>query len=844
MNDKHAWWKLLILTALVALSMVFVWPPKEKIRYGLDLKGGTSFTVTVDEEQIREELELKHPSDKPEDITKKVNAILDGAQDRAIEVLRNRVDNLGIAEPLIYPGKDNRIIIQLPGVDEKKRVEAEKSIMSVAFLEFRLVHEDNDKLVSRLFDENLAPEGYILAPVGTRMGYKLDPSFPEEEKDAEYKRKLGRFKIPDAGHEFLLERDEEEGEVYFRPYFVKRRSELKGDRLASARVDYRGLGQPVVLLSFDSKGAVRFRQITTDYAPGGRENPDPNSFRQLAIVLDDTLYSAPSINEPITGGKAEISGSFTPPQAILLSNILKAGSLPAPVKIIEKRSVSPSLGTDSIRSGIKAALYGAIGVVIFMLIYYRASGLVANMALLLNLLILPLGMIATAGFLGIFAGEGSGQGAIKLPVLTLPGIAGIILTIGMAVDANVLIFERIREELASGKRLWAAVTAGFDRAFITILDSNLTTLLAAVILFILGSGPIRGFAVTLCAGILVSMYTALTVTKLLFDILITKFNLKNIKMMKLVSGTNIDFLSKRSIALVISVVVIAGSWIFMGYREKANPGSTFGVDFTGGAAVTFEFDQKKTVQEVRDVLVAAGVSSPHIQYQEEMDGSGKEYLHVKTGMENVGEESSVDVVKSAVIAGFEDAGYRMLQEDEVGAQIGKELKQKALLAVVIALAGMILFITWRFELGFAAGAIAALAHDVLITIGLFAALGRPFSLTFVAALLTIVGYSINDTIVIFDRIREDLKLVRGKTFKEICNLSINQTLSRTLLTSITTLITVVMLLVFGGGAINDFALALFMGVIVGTYSTIFIATPVTLAWYKGKKPAFSQQAGS
>lgn len=844
MNDKHAWWKFLILTALIALSMVFVWPPKDKIRYGLDLKGGTSFTVKVDEDQIREELEQKHPTDTPEEITKKVNAILDGAQDRAIEVLRNRVDNLGIAEPLIYPGKDNRIVIQLPGVDETKRLEAEKSIMSVAFLEFRLVHEDNDKLVSRLFDENLAPEGYILARVGTRMGYKLDPSFPEERRDAEYKRMLGRFKVPDAGHEFMLEREEEEGEVFFRPYFVKRRSELKGDTLASARVDYRGLGQPVVLLSFDSKGAVRFRQVTTDYAPGGRENPDPNTFRQLAIVLDNTLYSAPSINEPITGGKAEISGNFTPPQAILLSNILKAGSLPAPVKIIEKRSVSPSLGSDSIRSGVKAALYGGLGVVIFMLIYYRTSGLVANTALLLNILILPLGMIATAGFLGIFAGEGSGQGAIKLPVLTLPGIAGIILTIGMAVDANVLIFERIREELASGKRLWAAVTAGFDRAFITILDSNLTTLLAAVILFILGSGPIRGFAVTLCAGILVSMYTALTVTKLLFDVLISKFNLKNIKMMKLVTGTNIDFLGKRVAAVVISLIVITASIGIMVHREKSNPGSIYGVDFTGGAAVTFEFDQKKTVAEVRDVLVAAGVSSPHIQYQEEMDGSGREYLHVKTGTESVKGVSAVEAVKTAVTTGFAEAGYRMLQEDEVGAQIGQELKKKALLAVVIALAGMILYITWRFELGFAAGAIAALVHDILITIGLFAAFGRPFSLTFVAALLTIVGYSINDTIVIFDRIREDLKLVRGKTFKEIANLSINQTLSRTLLTSITTLISVVMLLVFGGGAINDFALALFIGVIAGTYSTVFIATPVTLAWYKGKKPAFSQQAGA
>lgn len=841
MNDKQAWWKFLILAGLVAVSMVFVYPPRQKIRFGLDLKGGTSFTVAIDEDRIREDLSQKSAEETPEDLNRKVQAVLDGAQDRAIEVLRNRIDNLGIAEPIIYPGKDNRIVIQLPGVDEKKRLEAEKSIMSVAFLEFRMVHEKNDELVSRLFDENLAPEGYVLTRVGTRMGYRRDASFPEGKMDAEYKKRLGRFKIPDAGHEFLLEKDEEEGVVFYRPCFVKRRSELKGDMLASARVDYRGLGQPVVLLSFDSKGAVKFKQVTTDFAPGGRENPGQNSFRQLAIVLDGTLYSAPVIREPISGGKAEISGNFSPSEAILLANILKAGSLPAPVKVIEKRSVSPSLGTDSIKSGINASLLGMVGVVLFMLIYYRLSGVVANLALMLNMLILPLGMIVTAGFLGVFSSDGSGQGVIKLPVLTLPGIAGIVLTVGMAVDANVLIFERIREELSSGKRVWAAVTAGFDRAFVTILDSNLTTLLAAVILFVMGSGPIRGFAVTLCAGIIVSMYTALTVTKLIFDLMINRFDLKNIRMMRFVSGTNIDFLGKRAVAIVLSVAVIAGTWIYMGYREKVAAGSIYGVDFTGGAAVTFGFDTRKSVQEVRDVLAAAGITDPHIQYQKEMDGSGVEFLHVKTGAESVNGVSSVEVVKKAVTEGLGDAGYRMLQEDEVGAQVGRELQKKAMIAVIVALVGMIIYITIRFELGFAAGAIVALAHDVLITIGLFSAFGRPFSLTFVAALLTIVGYSINDTIVIFDRVREDLKMSRSMSFKDICNLSINQTLSRTILTSLTTLITVVMLLVFGGGAINDFALALCLGIIAGTYSTVFIATPVVLAWYKGRKPVFAQK---
>lgn len=837
MNDTNAWWKFLVLAGLIALSMVFVVPPSQKVRLGLDIQGGTSFVVKIDEERVREELEAKYPNDKPEDISSKANAILSGSQDRAIEVIRNRIDNLGIAEPIIYPGKDNRIIIQLPGIDEKKRLEAEQSIMAVAFLEFRLVHEKNAELVSRLFDESLTPEGYFLVTVGTRMGYKPDPSFPDSKRDGDYLKRLRRFKIPDAGHEFMLQKEIENGETFYIPYFVKRRSELKGDRLKSARIDYRQMGQPVVLISFDAKGAARFRQVTTDNSPG----PGQEAYRQLAIVLDDTLYSAPFINEPIPSGKAEISGRFTPSEAILLSNILKAGSLPAPVKVIETRSVSPSLGTDSINSGVRSALYGAVGVVLFMLLYYRISGVVANAALLLNALMLPLGMVVTAGFLGIFAGDGAGQTAIRLPVLTLPGIAGIVLTIGMAVDANVLIFERIREEMQSGKRVWAAVTAGFDRAFVTILDSNLTTLLAAIILFVLGSGPIRGFAVTLCAGIIVSMYTALTVTKLFFDVLVNKLGVKNIKMMKLISGTSIDFLGKRGFALILSIILIGGSWGYTVYKAKGEPGAVFGVDFTGGAAVTFGFDEKKSVEDVRSVLDEAGIKGAHIQYQEELDGSD-EFLHVKTGMEDIEGKRSVEVVKESITTQFADQGYVMRQEDEVGAQIGKELQTKALWAVGIALAGMILYITLRFELGFAAGAIAALAHDVLITIGIFAILGRPISLTFVAALLTIVGYSINDTIVIFDRIREDLKLERSKSFKDISNLSINQTLGRTILTTFTTLITVVILLVFGGGAINDFALALFIGIIAGTYSTIFIATPTVLAWYKGKKPVFAKKS--
>lgn len=837
--DKNAIWKWLILVALTAGSLVVVCPPKEKIRYGLDLKGGTSFEVGIDEEQIRQEIRSRSATLTVEEVEHEVRNILDGAQDRALEVLRNRVDSLGISEPIIFPGKNNRIIIQLPGIGENMRKEAEKSILSVAFLEFRMVHEKNDELVAKLFEKNLAPEGYSIDRVGNEFLYKRDMRFPDSAMDSAYREKLGRFNVPDAGYEFMLEKLDKEKRIAYRPFFVKRRRELSGEYLKDASVDYRSLGQPVVKIQFDSQGARKFANITSDYAPGGAKNPNPNKMRYLAIVLDGTLYSAPYIREAIYGGKAEISGSFSLSEATFLSNILRAGSLPAPVRIVEKRFVAPSLGTDSIRSGVRAAIYGGSGVLVFMVGYYLVSGVIADLALLLNMILLPLGMIAMAGFLGIFLKESMGGGPIKLPVLTLPGIAGIALTIGMAVDANILIFERIREESQLGKRLWTAITAGYDRAFVTILDSNLTTVLTGIILFLLGSGPIRGFALTLCAGIAVSMFTALVVTKLFFGVIVSKTETRTLKMFQFFKNPMIDFVGKRKIAVGVSVIAIIISWGLMIAQGIKEPGKIFGVDFTGGLSVTFMLDKKQPVESIRDALSSSGIREAYIQYQEEIEKGGNAVLQIRTGADLIDGKKPAHLIKNVLKDKFPDAGFTVAQEDEVGPQVGEELKRSAVWSIILAWLGIIIYLSWRFELAFAVGAVVALIHDVLITVGLYTACGRQLSLPFVAALLTIVGYSVNDTIVVFDRIREGLRLVRDKSFTEICNLSINQTLSRTTLTSFTTLITIVALLVFGGGAINDFALALFIGVVVGTYSSVFIATPVVLLWYRDRKPEFA-----
>jgi SecD/SecF fusion protein len=842
--DKKNVIKWVFLAALILGSMAIIWPPKDKIPLGLDLAGGLSFTVEIKESAIREQILKESPDLTPAQVESRLDPAMSEAQKRALEVIRNRVDGMGIAEPIIYPEQKSRIVVQLPGISPSKVAEATRSLQSAAYLEFRLVHADNVALIQKLFQGGKAPPGYEIESLEYRGReqefFVRNEAVKEEDVTDESREAMARFQAP-FGYELMLERETIGNRKAYRPYFVSRKAELDGTKLEKATVDYRGIAEPVVAISFNKEGTYTFRRLTTDFAPNGPRNSNKNVGRQLAIILDKTLYSAPTINEPIPSGSAEISGNFTAEEAHYLANVLKAGSLPAPVKIIEKLMVSPSLGEDAVQSGVKASIIGLLAIFVCMLLYYRVTGLVANITLLCNMILLPLGMLFVAGTLGVFVAEARAGGKVALPVLTLPGIAGIALTIGMAVDANVLIFERIREEFRAGKTLAASIAAGFERAFSAIFDSNITTILTALILFVFGSGPIRGYAVTLSAGLIVSLYTAVVVGRMILDAIAQKTsNPAALKMTSLVPATNIDFISKGKFATTFSIVVIVASMAWIGINIWKDQTRVFGMDFTGGTSVTLAFEKEVSVGEVQTALEKDGIVQPFVQYQAEAASTAaRNTLLVRAS--TLSEGATDERIGQALTTAFPAAGFRVLQSNVVGPQVGGELKGKAVWAMLLSMVVMILYISYRFEFGFALGAVLALVHDALFTIGVVFLLGKQINLTVVAAIMTIIGYSVNDTIVIFDRIREDIKLVRGKSFIELCNLSINQTLSRTLLTSAFTSLAVVSLCLFGGGAINDFAVTMLVGMFVGTYSTVFIATPIVLAWYNYKTPEFSRK---
>ena len=441
---KASIWKWLILVVVTAWSVALVTPLKEKVKLGLDLQGGTSYTLEIDDSQG-------------------LTGSLTDARDRALEVIRNRVDSMGVAEPNIYPDGDKRIVVQIPGMKTEDRLRASENIRKAAFLEFRMVHPKNDELIKNLFQDRKVADGYEIVSMPSRgngdFWVRKGPPPSEAER-----AQLRRFEEK-VGYELLFEKEVIEGKDYFRPYYVSRKAELTGDSLKSANVYYQQFGQKVVQISFDAKGRKIFAKVTADHAPGGAKNPDPNGRHYLGIVLDGTLYSAPFIRTSIPSGEAVIEGAFTLEDASDLALVLRAGALPAPLKVLEERTVDPTLGVDSIQSGGRAAVLGFVAVAIFMAIYYHFAGMVAVLALVLNLVLLPIGMIIVAGFFGLIGGAGMGGTGVTLPVLTLPGIAGIVLTMGMSVDANVLIFERIREEMRLGKRFSAALSAGYEKAF-------------------------------------------------------------------------------------------------------------------------------------------------------------------------------------------------------------------------------------------------------------------------------------------------------------------------------------------------------------------------------------------
>jgi len=844
------------LAVVTVFSLVITYPPATyrssdgrvtpgKIRLGLDLQGGSSYTVQIDEDALREHLrDSLTQNDKTREVSESeldgaVASAMQNADSRALEVLRNRVDSLGINEPVITATKNHRILIQLPGADEKQRENAEELIKSAAFLQFRLVHPKNTDLVQKLFgDVPKVPEGFRVSLDGNAYEPISAVTLKELQKDPTYLRRLGMFEVPDPTYEFMLEKDfaiegaHRTQRIVYRPYFVRRKAEMTGETLKNARTEINpNTGSNEINLELKHEGGVRMARLFNEYAG-----------RCLAIVLDGTLYSAPRLNDkeehitgPMTG--CVITGAFSADESRRLRDALNCGSLPAPVKIIERHIVGSTLGADAIHSGMNAAVIGCILVCAFMLFYYRYCGLVANLALLMDIILLPVGMLLTAGMLRVISGEGgANSSALQLPVLTMPGIAGIVLTIGMAVDANVLIFERMREEFEAGKSLRAAVAAGYDRAFSAIFDSNVSAIITGAVMFIFGSGPVRGYAITLCAGIIVSMYTALILTRLVFEATIKDTQSTPYKMLHWIKHTAIDFMAPRKVVFIFSTAVIIITLGIFYYNIRQDPKRVLAVDFTGGTTLTYSYGQRMDMKTVHEAISAAGVADALPQYQTAMDGSGG-VLQVKTSQETVGSLKVGKAIEQKLQANVPNGKFVLVAEEKIGEQVSKGLAKDGLYAIILSLVGMLIYLTIRFEFGFALGAIVSLFHDALFTLGVYCVCGRQVSLTIVAALLTIIGYSVNDTIVIMDRIRENLKLDQRRSFVDICNLSINQTLARTVLTHVTVTLVVLALFFFGGGAINDFAACMLIGMVVGIYSTVYIATPVTLAWHRGRRPS-------
>ncbi len=674
--------------------------------------------------------------------------------DQAVEVIRKRVDYFGVGEPIISPVGTDRILVQIPGLDTAKIQEARQQLSRVAKLEFRLVYPDNGERLDKIDkgQEVIPPE------------YRIETYQPHAGENGQKSKE-----------ERLL---------------VKKKADLGGDRVKESHAYYGNDGWTVAL-KFDADGAKQFGKITEQYKG-----------HRFAIVLDGLIQSAPVIRDAIYGGEAVITGRFTEQEARGLASVLE-NPLQTPVSIEEERSVSPTLGMDSIRASIIAGLVGLVITLVCVSIYYKFAGLVANLALIVNLILL-IGALTMFRF-----------------VLTLPGIAGIILTIGLSVDASVLIYERLREEMARGKSLKIAVQTAYEKAFSSILDANVTTFITAVILFLNASGPVRGFAISLTFGILASLFTALIFGRNLLEWFIDAGKIKSISMLHLISSHNINFLGKGFLACMCSLaLILAGATSFYIRGEK-----NFGVDFRGGDLVTLSSPNKIDIGQVRDALKPIGLADASIQ---ESAQAGKNYITIRSPL------NTSDKVEKQITQTLPAAGFHVERSERVGALVGGELAKNSLIALGLGILGILIYVTFRFELSFAVGAIVALLHDVIITVGVFSLLGRELTLTMVGAVLTIAGYSINDTIVVYDRIREGLASGRRGTIEQIMNESINQTLSRTILTSTVTLIPILCLFLFGGAVLRDFSLAIIVGVVVGTYSSIFIASPIVLWWTRAR----------
>ncbi|TJY37250.1 protein translocase subunit SecDF [Pontimicrobium aquaticum] len=780
----------------------------------------------------------------------------------AFEVLRKRIDQFGVTQPNIQRlGNSGRILVELPGVKDKER--ATELITTTAQLEFWDVYkaeelggflnqanevlkdlvdakpqtdevesqDEEESTIDDLLGETstdstevatLGPLFDLIRAPG-QTGLPVLAMFEAKDKETvlEYlnKREVrALLPVEQRYAEFvwgIQPKNSEFVELYALKGNRENAPELSGAVVVDARQSYSPTGQPTVSMQMNASGSKTWEEMT------GRAF---NQRSQIAIVLDNIVYSAPGVTTgPISGGNSEISGSFTLNEAIDLANVLRAGKLPASAEIVQAETVGPSLGQEAIDSGMKSFMIALALVLIWMIFYYGKSGIFSDIALLLNIVLV----------FGILAGLGA--------VLTLPGIAGIVLTIGIAVDANVLIYERVREELVKGKGQKEAIKDGFSNALSSILDANITTGLTALILFVFGTGPIKGFATTLLIGIVTSLFTAIFITRLLIDWYVNKggkldFSTKLTK--GLFRNININFLKKRKMSYVISGVIIIA-----GLASLFTTGLDEGIDFVGGRTYTVRFAQDVNTEEVKDAVVATFGSA-----EVKTIGSANQ-LKISTKYKINENSTEVDAeVKSKLYESLvsflpdglnyndfadSDNNVGIMYSGKVSPTIADDIKKSSIWAILGSLIVVFLYILLRFKKWqFSLGAVAAVFHDVLIVLGIYSITWRfmPFSMeidqAFIAAILTVIGYSLNDTVVVFDRIREFLNEHTSWDFEKTVNTSLNSTLSRTLNTSLTTLVVLLAMFVFGAESLRDLLFALMVGVIVGTYSSVFIATPV------------------
>ena len=822
----------------------------------------------------------------------------EGAIERAFTVLRARIDKFGVAQPNIQRLEGSgRILVELPGVKEPERVK--KLLQSTANLEFYETFENiqvipflnsaNERLrdlierpnadttdsdTSRAEETPLDIESIGIAEETTTE--EADSTL-DETADAETDTSaiaesdfnplfeilvpnynfetnvpgegpvVGFVAIRDTGKvndylnkkqirdllpaemryvKFLWEApNQKDGSNFLRLVAIKSNrenvAELQGDAIVDAIQDYDQLGKPSITMRMSNQGAAIWAKMT-------RENVD----RSIAVVLDNYVYSFPTVNEEIKNGVSTISGSFTVKEAKDLANILKAGKLPAPARIIQAEVVGPSLGKEAIQAGLYSFLLALFVVLLYMIFYYSTAGVVSNIALLVNMFFV-IGVLASVQ-----------------AVLTLPGIAGIVLTIGMAVDANVLIYERIREELRGGKGLKLAISDGYKNAYSSIIDANITTLLTGIILFTFGTGPIRGFASTLIIGILTSLFSAIFITRLVYErMLDRKRNIKfSTKLTEAVfSKTNVPFIAKRKMFYAISAVVIV-----IGLGSLFTRGLNLGIDFSGGRSYQVRFDQDVNTAELADALQLVFVDENGLKQRPEVKtfgGANQVRITTKYKIEDKGMEVDEEVASmlfSGVAPFFaaeisredffndqEDKAFGLMSSFQVNPTIADDIRTSAIWSILFSLVVIFLYILIRFrKWQFSMGAVIAVFHDVLIVLALFSLLYgfMPFSLeidqAFIAAILTVIGYSLNDTVVVFDRIREYLPEHKRRPFAEVVNYALNSTLSRTLNTSLTTLFVLLVIFIFGGETIRGFMFAILVGVVVGTYSSVCIAAPI------------------